>query len=233
MAARVTPRRLRLPFGTRQVFEEACATAAGAFAGTRLLTAEELPSPSPPCSTPAVETPRIQPRGSSTTTHVPMGIHLPVPPNAMAEATRRDPRGGRVTAVSPRLQLLQLSLPPILALPRTPKPLSGALLSCGPAVEELCGVVAMSPGTGMRHSPRCRRFPVQSERERRKGHLAAFLLASFHFSLLMLFSLFMAPCSSLKPQQTSLGSSANRNKRTPRGQRVQAAAAGAVSPTSR
>lgn len=40
-----------------------------------------------------------------------------------------------------------------------------------------------------------------------------FLLASFHFPLLMLFSLFMAPCLSLKPQQTLLESSSNRNNR--------------------
>lgn len=122
--------------------------------------------------------------------------------------TKRHP--GKAAAVSPQLQLLQRSLPPVPALPEPPL---GTLLSRGPVVAELCGVVAVSPGTGMRHSPRRRGFPAQSERERRKGRLAAFLLASFHFPLLMLFSLFMAPCLSLEPQQTSLESSANRNKR--------------------
>lgn len=51
----------------------------------------------------------------------------------------------------------------------------------------------------------------RTERNRKKN-LAAFLLASVHFPLLMSVSLFMAPCSSPKPQQTSLGSSSNRNK---------------------
>lgn len=219
--------------GTRQVFEEACATAAGVSAGARLLTAEELPSPSPPCLTPSVETPGIRPPWKGV-------LHQHSRPHGdpPSRPTKRHP--GKAAAVSPQLQLLQRSLPPVPALPEPPL---GTLLSRGPVVAELCGVVAVSPGTGMRHSPWRRGFPAQSERERRKGRLAAFLLASFHFPLLMLFSLFMAPCLSLEPQQTSLESSANRNKRgrvfsgsskhPPRGQHIQAAAAGAVPPTSR
>lgn len=78
---------------------------------------------------------------------------------------------------------------------------------------ELFRVRAMSHLAQGRDSPQSPGFPTQSERERRKGHLDVFLLASFHFPLLMLFSLFMAPCLSPKPHQTSLESSSNRNKR--------------------